>query len=102
VVSFAGIVAGTVYVVVRHADGWRATYGNVDRTRVGAGDTVVAGSVVGLTAGSFHFGLRDGDRYIDPAPYLGTPRGVVRLVPDDGSPAAPAPPPQLRCTTNPP
>ncbi len=97
VVSFAGAVAGDVYVVVRLGNGWRITYGALDSKRVATGDVVVAGSLLGDTAGHLHLGLRDGDRYIDPAPYLGRLVGVVRLVPADGSPPAPAPPPRLRC-----
>jgi murein DD-endopeptidase MepM/ murein hydrolase activator NlpD len=97
VVTFAGRVAGTRYVVVRHADGRRVTYGNLAETALAEGDVVTRGSVVGRAAGRFHLGLRDGDRYIDPAPFIGALRGVVRLIPADGSTPAPAPPPRLRC-----
>ena len=55
------------------------------------------GAVVGHSAGALHFGLRDGDRYIDPAPFIGRLEGVPRLVPIDGSTPAPAPPPRLVC-----
>lgn len=84
-VTFAGAVAGTTYVVVEHADGLRVTYGNLDDRRVGVGDAVVRGMVLGDAAGHFHLGLRRGDTYIDPTPFLGVWRGVVRLVPADGS-----------------
>ena len=97
-VVFSGTVAGTGYLVVRHADGRRATYGNLSQRRFGEGDAVVRGVVVGRTAGAFHLGLRDGDRYIDPAPYIGRLVGVVRLVPADGSAPAPAPQPRLTCS----
>lgn len=98
-VTFAGDVAGTVYVVVRLANGWRLTYGNLDAADVAEGDPIVAGLVLGRAAGPFHFGLRDGDgddAYRDPAPFLGTWRYRVRLIPLDG-PAPPAPPPTLTC-----
>jgi len=98
-VTFAGDVAGITYVVVELANGWRLTYGNLADVAVGRGDPVVAGLRLGRTAGEFHFGLRDGDdAYRDPAPYLGTWRYRVRLIPRDG-PAPPAPPPVLHCAT---
>lgn len=96
-VTFAGRVAGTLFVVVRHADGRRATYANLSDHGLDEGDVVVAGAVLGHTAGRFHFGLRDGERYIDPQPMIGQWRGVTRLVPSDGSEPAPAPAPRLVC-----
>jgi murein DD-endopeptidase MepM/ murein hydrolase activator NlpD len=99
-VSFAGSIAGVRYLVVTVANGWRITYGNLANTRFNVGDTVVAGMSVGSAAGAFHFGLRDGDQYLDPAPYLGEWWFRVRLVPTDGSRAVPSPPPSLRCRTD--
>lgn len=96
-VTFSGTVAGERFVVVRHADGRRATYGGLARSSLRTGDAVVARSVVGETAEHLHFGLRDGERYVDPAPLLGRLVGRPRLVPDDGTVARAAPPPRLRC-----
>jgi murein DD-endopeptidase MepM/ murein hydrolase activator NlpD len=96
-VSFSGTVAGRTYVVIRHADGKRATYGNLVDRLYAQGDVIATGAVVGHAAGAFHFGLRDGERYIDPAPFIGRLAGVVRLVPADGTAAAPAGPPRLVC-----
>lgn len=100
-VTFAGSVAGTVYVTVTHGNGWRASYGNLATRAVGPGDTVVAGMVLGTAAGRLHFGLREpadrGDAYLDPTPYLGEWRRRAWLIPTDGSPARPGPPPTLRC-----
>ena len=96
-VTFSGTVAGERYVVVRHNDGRRATYGGLASSTLRAGDAVVAGMNVGITAGHLHFGLRDGDTYVDPAPFLGRLVGRPRLVPDDGTAARAAPPPRLRC-----
>jgi murein DD-endopeptidase MepM/ murein hydrolase activator NlpD len=96
-VSFAGSVAGIGYVVVEHPGGRRATYGALASIRVGRGDVVLARSVVGVSGVRLHFGLRDGRRYIDPTPYLGRLVHPTRLVPHDGSPAAPAGRPRLRC-----
>src|SRR5262245_16687696 len=97
VVTFSGSVAGTYYLVVAHADGLRATYGELVGSPFRAGDVVVAGATVGQSAGNLHFGLRIGDRYVDPAPYLGRLVERARLVPTDGSEARPAPPPRLAC-----
>ena len=101
-VTFVGRIAGTVYLVVELANGWRVTYGNVAAPTVGQGDAVVTGVLLGRAAGEFHFGLRDrpevgADAYLDPTPHLGVWRYRVRLIPTDGSPAAPAPPPVLHC-----
>ncbi len=98
-VSWAGTVAGTRYVVVRHANGWRATYGMLTSSSLQAGDTVVRRARIGSAHGSFYFGLRVGEEYRDPAPYLGRLVGRPRLVPIDARPARLPPPPRLRCTS---
>jgi len=97
VVVFSGSVAGTRYVVVELADGLRITYGNLTGPLPTTDAVVVAGSVVGSAAGHLHFGVREGDRYVDPAPMIGELRGVPRLIPVDGTPRLPAPPPMLTC-----
>ena len=96
-VTFSGSIAGVRYVVVQHANGWRATYGRITTTALRTGDAVLAGGRVGVATGRFYFGLRDGDTYIDPAPMLGRQVGRPRLVPLDGRPPRPAPQPRLRC-----
>lgn len=101
-VTFAGAVAGTGYLVVEHADGRRATYGNISGTTVDVGDPVLTGMRLGVTAGAFHFGLRDGDDYVDPTPLLGRWVSRARLIPIDGSRPRPAPPPELVCGSLPP
>jgi murein DD-endopeptidase MepM/ murein hydrolase activator NlpD len=97
IVTFSGPVAGTFYVVVQHGDGVRATYGQLTGSHLAAGDVVVAGAIVGPSAGGLHFGLRVGDRYVDPALFIGRLVERVRLVPTDGSAPRPAPPPRLEC-----
>ncbi len=97
VVEFNGVVAGVRYLVVTHADGRSATYGRLASSSVTAGARVEAGQVLGATTQRFYFGLREGDRYIDPAPFLGTPRYRPRLVPLDGSAPRRAPPPTMVC-----
>jgi murein DD-endopeptidase MepM/ murein hydrolase activator NlpD len=96
-VTFSGRVAGTDYVVVRHADGRRVTYGNLSARLVSEGDVVVARALVGRTAGRFHLGVREGDRYVDPAPLIGRLGGVVRVIPSDATPPPAAQPPVVRC-----
>jgi murein DD-endopeptidase MepM/ murein hydrolase activator NlpD len=99
-VTFSGTVAGRTYVVVRHPDGKRATYGNLaDRLYV-QGDVIAAGAIVGHADGAFHFGLRDGEHYVDPAPFIGRLAGVVRLVPLDGTVAPPSGAPRLVCSAS--
>jgi murein DD-endopeptidase MepM/ murein hydrolase activator NlpD len=81
-VSFAGAVAGTVWVTLGHAGGVASTYGPMMSLAVRRGTVVSAGEVLGTTSGAFHFGVRLDGRYIDPAPLLGRPPHLVpRLVP---------------------
>jgi murein DD-endopeptidase MepM/ murein hydrolase activator NlpD len=101
-VTFAGNVAGTRYVVIRHADGVRATYGELATLApgLGAGDRVRAGATVGTAAGRLYLGLRAPDEEetpIDPTPLLGAWRWRARLVPTDGGPGRRPPPPVLVC-----
>ena len=98
-VTFSGVVAGTRYVVIEHTtSGLRATYGGLATTGLTAGDVVAAGAIVGRVGDEgLHFGLRSGERYVDPAPLLGRLVERPRLVPTDGTPRRPAPPPRLRC-----
>jgi hypothetical protein len=101
VVSFAGSVAGTSYVVVDQRDGRRATYGRVERVAVRVGDPVRAGDRMGSAAGQVYIGLRVGDDYIDPTPLIGRLRRAARLVPLDGSGRPPAPAARLECPKQP-
>jgi murein DD-endopeptidase MepM/ murein hydrolase activator NlpD len=98
-VVFSGLVAGVRYVVVRHADGLRASYGYLAATALRRDDRVVAGQTVGTTTSRFFFGLRDGAYYVDPQPRLGVVAGVPRLVPVDGSPPRPSSRTRVRCGT---
>jgi len=97
VVSWSGAIAGTLYVVGRHSNGWRATYGQLTGSSLRTGDRVAARSVIGTASGSLHFGLRVGEQYRDPEPHLGRLVGRARLIPIDGSPPRRPPPPRLRC-----
>jgi murein DD-endopeptidase MepM/ murein hydrolase activator NlpD len=86
-VAFAGVVAGTPVVSVEHAAGLRTTYEPVV-AEVHAGQPVLAGTRLGtLAAGHpgcpvaacLHWGLRQGDAYLDPLSLLAL--GRVRLLP---------------------
>lgn len=96
-VTFSGSVAGTLYVVVEHSDGLRATYGGLSATSLAASDVVVAGAVVGRSGDGLHFGIRRGEDYIDPAPLLGRLVERPYLVPTDGTRRRPPPPPRFEC-----
>jgi murein DD-endopeptidase MepM/ murein hydrolase activator NlpD len=96
-VEFSGEVAGVRYVVVRHLDGRRATYGKLQVTTLRVGDRVIAGQRIGTTSAALYFGLREGERYVDPEPLLAVLRRRARLVPVDGTPPRPVGPPVTRC-----
>lgn len=91
VVSFAGLVAGSLHVVVDHGDGLRTSSSFLARSDVARGQRVVRGQVIGLAggvgpehaAGVFHFGLRVGETYVDPMKLFAPVdlAAVVRLVP---------------------
>jgi len=73
-VVFAGSVAYTRHVVIRHAGNLRTSYSFLATVHVREGDTVRAGDVLGTTGGRgeqhdggvLHLGLRRGETYIDP------------------------------------
>jgi hypothetical protein len=79
-VSFAGQVGGSLYVTVVHDDGLRTSYSYLNTIAVEAGQFVSSGDVIGLSGEAFHFGVRAGDTYLDPALILGGFRGRARLV----------------------
>lgn len=85
VVTFAGAVAGSLHVTVRHPDGVRTSYSFLASIAVRAGAVVPRGAVVGRAGARLHVGARRGELYIDPASLWGAqgpPR--ARLVPLDG------------------
>jgi len=94
VVWFAGMVASRPLVSIAHPNGTRTTYEPV-QPHVSAGDAVVAGDVIGtLLAGHsgcrnacLHWGLRQGEVYLDPLSLFGT--GRIRLLPAAGNAWAP-------------
>jgi len=87
VVVFAGVVAGRPVVSVDHPGGLRTTYEPVSPL-VRAGQAVRAGTVLGTllaghpgcpVAACLHWGLRQGDAYLDPLALFGLAQ--VRLLP---------------------
>jgi hypothetical protein len=82
-VTFAGWVAGELYVTVLHADRVRTTYGRLASSAVQTGSRVTAGAPVGTATTRFIWTARMGAAYLDPAVLLAASgRPMVRLVPD--------------------
>ena len=90
-VAFAGAVAGTLHVVVEHADGLKTSVSFLATVAVRVGQTVTPGTVVGTAggtgpehaAGVVHFALRVRDEYVDPMQLFTEPdlTKVVHLAP---------------------
>ncbi len=84
-VTFAGQVAGRLVVSIVHPDGRRSSLVGLASLSVRAGELVARGTLVGTAAPQLHLGLREGERYVDPAPFLSDgPRRAV-LVPVEGA-----------------
>lgn len=66
VVTFAGPVARTVYVVQEVAPGVLITYGRLLEPAVARGDVARRGETVGWVTGRLYVGVRIGGRYVDP------------------------------------
>lgn len=92
-VSFAGLVGGRLYVVVRAANDprVRVTYGGLASRRVNIGDTVMTGEPLGVAESSLFVGLRIGDRHVDPTRYVAADRDVSAGAPADRRPGASTP-----------
>jgi hypothetical protein len=86
-VTFAGSVAGSLFVTIDHGDGYRSTSSFVSQIFVRKGQVVSAGQVIALSgrghpeidAPQLHFGVRLNGAYVDPIPLL-QPRSVVDLI----------------------
>ncbi len=96
-VEFAGAVAGSLHVVVRHSNGWRTSYSFLSKVSVRLGTPVRAGEPLGICCdssahmssisdSSLHFGLRIGDDYADPMQLFDPVdlTELVRLAPPQG------------------
>lgn len=80
-VLFAGLVAGRLVVTVRHRDGRRSSLTGLVSIEVGVGDLVLRGQILGLAGERLHLGVREGDRYVDPARLFTRERRRAVLVP---------------------
>lgn len=81
IVSFAGSVAGRLAVTVKHPDGRRSSLTGLSAVAVQAGELVVQGQFLGRALIGLHLGLREGDRYVDPALFLAVMQRRARLMP---------------------
>ncbi len=88
VVTFAGLVAGSRHVTIRHDDGIRTTTSYLATVDVVVGQHVTQGDVLGTTEGHLHFGARNGDAYFDPSTLFVPEPPRVHLVPFDIPPGA--------------
>lgn len=94
IVTFAGQVAGDLFVTIEVAGPRRVTYSYLGSSMLRQGDRVDAGQLVGTTGSghpdrdqdSLHFGVRVPDatqvggwRYVDPMPYLRAYRRRLRV-----------------------
>ena len=90
-VTFAGPVAGHLFVTIDHGGGVESTYSWVSAIVVKKGDVVVAGALIarsgtghpGDLVPSLHMGVKLHDVYVDPLAYLGpmSVSGFIRLAP---------------------
>jgi hypothetical protein len=91
-VDFAGTVAGSLHVTLRHADGLRTSYSFLATIEVVIGQRMRQGDRLGTTGGWLHFGVRSGDTYLDPMLLFAGGPVVVELLPTypPGAPDRPA------------
>jgi hypothetical protein len=80
-VVFAGPVAGTLHVTLRHGDGVRTSYSFLGAVDVMLGQRVRGGDRVGTAGERLHFGARSGDAYFDPASLFVGGEVEVELLP---------------------
>jgi murein DD-endopeptidase MepM/ murein hydrolase activator NlpD len=95
VVSFAGLVAGELFVTIDHGDGYRSTDSWLGQILVKKGQSVKRGDVLALSGRgdpkvaveNLMFSVRIGDTYIDPLTALVPQSAVdlIRLAPITGS-----------------
>ena len=65
-VTFAGMVGGVRYVVVRTPRGALVTHGQLGDQAVVQGHTVRQGEAIGTSSDRLYIGVRVGGRYVDP------------------------------------
>ena len=90
-ITFAGPVAGHLFVTIDHGGGVESTYSWVSALVVKKGDVVAAGTLVARSGAghptdpvpSLHMGVKLHDVYVDPLAYLGpmSVSGFIHLAP---------------------
>lgn len=92
VVAWVGVIDQVPMVSVDHPDGTRTTHQPVIAV-VSPGQRVHTGEVIGRLTGThcapdscLHWGVRRGERYLDPLLWLGTDVSRVRLLPASATP----------------
>ncbi|MFI5393092.1 MAG: murein hydrolase activator EnvC family protein [Myxococcota bacterium] len=90
-ITFAGPVAGHLFVTIDHGGGVESTYSWVSAIVVKKGDAVVAGTLIARSGTghpsdvvpSLHMGVKLHDVYVDPLAYLSpmSVSGFIRLAP---------------------
>ena len=94
-IVYVGNAGGATHVTIKHVGELRTTYSFLETTAVTKFQVVRAGQVIGTTGGStfaahapgtFHFGVRAGDTYVDPMSLFGEVdlAEVVHLAPTLG------------------
>ena len=83
VVVFAGAVAGSFHVTIRHDAHLVTTVAFVASPLVEVGARVRAGDVIALAGDTLHFTARADGEYVDPTMLFAAHAWVVRLIPDD-------------------
>ncbi len=67
VVSFVGMVANTMYVVVRTEGGLLVTHGRLRSAQVALGESVLVGQGLGTAGTTLYIGVRRGSNYLNPS-----------------------------------
>ena len=80
IVTFAGPVAGNLFVTIAHDASLRTTVGFLSTVLVEAGDEVMQGQIIASGGATLHFSARRDGLYIDPATLFRRYEVRVRLV----------------------
>ncbi len=76
-VSFVGVVANTMYVVVRTKSGLLVTHGRLGSAQVAFGKSVLVGQSLGSAGTTLYIGVRRGSNYLNPSTCTRKVRAVL-------------------------
>ena len=76
-VSFVGVVANTMYVVVRTKSGLLVTHGRLRSAQVAMGESVLVGQRLGSAGSTLYIGVRRGSDYLNPSTCTRRVRAVL-------------------------